>query len=1416
MVQVQGLEHFEELSASYIRLADRIGNAADGFSNIAESLTTGVQSLFKTYGRIEQIMEISTSVCSLVTFMESNEKMNIIYALPALWSLYKLIKFMLGFLPCAQEEEKEDYFDASELISEVNDVVTSMSYAALINLLPKSVQNVLATFAKFSRIRLLDDLNWLGEIAVAILSIPGYVLMTLRKGMEVLNFGNKLDTVIEVLHQAEVGYMRCINFLPAMQLQTTQNELNTVVQETATNQKLLYSAEHLVAMEDVMARVTSVMLTMTEMQTTIPILFSQQKVRLEGFIRASKVLCDTSRPEPVAIVFYSQPGHGKTYFMQQVKHAMEKHPSNTCYDYRPVNTTKDFHDQYYGQTGWFHEDLAQGGSQEWSQYIHHISNAKSPLDAAQAELKQTKFFNSRFIFATTNVALHVNGVLRPEPNCGWKFPDAIKRRWYVVDMDKYNWEDHENTKMLPVYKFDYKKTHEYHQCATIEATAQSVLDFASDQLTVNDRVYREMMKTVDNNQVVVRDYNIIAEGRKIVAPSKEEPVFVAPVQEATSVDVIYVNPIRVIKESGTYESVSAKIIGSGLLINGKYDIVRAGKMVVTTTIEEWVHYKYVEEETYIVRIINQCKEFFSTFRDEWARVCDIVSDYKAVGVLIAIAGTIITGMCIRRYLRSTPDVLATVIHQQSYPVRKKQSASRLFAEGLQDIAYTGDPNETITGIRKHVLYIETTSGARVNRAFGTVLDHQHLMMPLHTIVDENDSLRDEMFVRGMDDLGRVRIEAYYVVVEYNVYEDWVVIRRKAASQPQFSSIHSLYKKVPTSTELYLVTPYGSVFIGEPQRTDVIGVYHRFRMGNAELGDNSIRYDLHAAGLCGALLVTKCGYIFGWHVATSRSTNLGYARPIVQKVRNFIETLPMTFSNVRIDMKRDDILGAVPIRGCYKRVADTSTIEPSMMYQYNMETPELLRQDGKPYRVPADMKTPVESGDVYDVQRMKNLKVPTGIVNQNHMKVVRSYIKHLVHNRIMKGEPIRKLTEDEIVHGTQGKTRLKGVNKEASAGIPFGGLVGDCIVDGKIREDVYSLMCEIEDKAGKFIKTHDVIFGDSMKDELRDYTKQHKPRIFAAGPVHYTMLVRKYFGILCVRAMEVRHEIGIMIGMNATSVEWQRMYNRLRILKNVFDGDYKEWDGGMKKEFQEVLNEVMSSCSEDPKVSSVILSFLSETLHAGRDLNYLTSHSVPSGHGLTSLYNSLINKMYQFYAWMEIIGQNLGVVSHATLISTFERQIYGPVYGDDVAVGVHDEIAKVFNAMSYAKVMDDLGLGFTNAQKEKPTVPFQPLSEITFLKRHFYFHDKIKQVVGPLDIQVLCTMTTFTHDITRDNEIARAKMDSLQRELFLHPYPVYIKLWRLLCDNYEKAYEMDAPQLIEEHMIEMYTQGEYNIGELFID
>ena len=76
-----------------------------------------------------------------------------------------------------------------------------------------------------------------------------------------------------------------------------------------------------------------------------------------------------------------------------------------------------------------------------------------------------------------------------------------------------------------------------------------------------------------------------------------------------------------------------------------------------------------------------------------------------------------------------------------------------------------------------------------------------------------------------------------------------------------------------------------------------------------------------------------------------------------------------------------------------------------------------------------------------------------------------------------------------------------------------------------------------------------------------------------------------------------------------------------------------------------------------------------------------------------------------------------------------------VYGDDKLNAVMKH-CDVLNAVTLRDYFESLGLGFTDASKKPIVEEFQDISEVSFLKRSFRYHDLLGKIVCPLELDVL--------------------------------------------------------------------------------
>ena len=243
-------------------------------------------------------------------------------------------------------------------------------------------------------------------------------------------------------------------------------------------------------------------------------------------------------------------------------------------------------------------------------------------------------------------------------------------------------------------------------------------------------------------------------------------------------------------------------------------------------------------------------------------------------------------------------------------------------------------------------------------------------------------------------------------------------------------------------------------------------------------------------------------------------------------------------------------------------------------------------------------------------------------------------------------------------------------------------------------------------------------------------------------------------------MSNRRYNNIMVGMNPF-VEWPEMYDNLRACKGVFAGDIAKWDGSMNNMVQDAIKEVILEFVPTPhkKICRLILDNAIRSIVAVQDDLYVTTHSMPSGHYLTAILNSMVNRFYTAMWYEREIGDGNTV--------RFVSDIIDYVYGDDKLVGVKSNIERL-HAISMLAFFNSLGMGFTDSLKKDIDTPFQTLDDVTFLKRYFRYHDELKRIVCPLELRTLQSGLSF-YDKTKDLDIVmKAKIDTYQRECYLWP------------------------------------------------
>lgn len=667
-----------------------------------------------------------------------------------------------------------------------------------------------------------------------------------------------------------------------------------------------------------------------------------------------------------------------------------------------------------------------------------------------------------------------------------------------------------------------------------------------------------------------------------------------------------------------------------------------------------------------------------------------------------------------------------------------------------------------------------------------IVSGRNITMPYHTT---KLGLGEEFYVTIKDAPTRVVYDHLLVkIVFVDVLHDIIICKMARTTPVVYKKIHFI--KDTTVKKMFLITPQAAIDLeSQIQKIDMDRKYVAMNGFKGTVGVDDVAYKVNGAGLCGSLLVTADGFLLGHHVAGGSGIGVAkiFSKNVVQNIRKHFDE-----ETIELPLARP-----IPSETVYSRI-DLN------LKQFNMVPSKSSLVESKIHgvfpveRVPANLTA---FGKETVNEMSKKSHVPCADIDLQCLEFATEYIRTII--------PVYDpLTEKEVVLGNDD---LNPIDKKTSCGFGFPGQKSDYLDFEKgrylkpFKEHLDKVRRSMKDDTYAFDSVH----AEILKDELRDVEKRDKPRAFKMSPIDILCLQRHYFGDLLGKLHRRKFVNGIMIGVNPFSEDWKKLIDFVTAVgPNVFDGDWKNWDGRMLPQFQQQLNKVISShasskfSERDVKAIDQLLAIIMFTPTVTGNKSYLTNHSLPSGTGLTADYNSWINKMYTAYVFAMLYRSKFGVMPTMTY---FLKHVRDAVYGDDKLVGVSNEVASWFHARSFEHIAISMGLGFTPADKGEWTYNTRTVWECTFLKRSFVMHPDLG-IVAPLEAKSMLSTLNFVKDGFRNDELTTTKMWNFQREAFLH-YNNYNNYMQHL-EKYSEQVNFPVQMLNEKYLVNLYTAGDY--------
>lgn len=373
------------------------------------------------------------------------------------------------------------------------------------------------------------------------------------------------------------------------------------------------------------------------------------------------------------------------------------------------------------------------------------------------------------------------------------------------------------------------------------------------------------------------------------------------------------------------------------------------------------------------------------------------------------------------------------------------------------------------------------------------------------------------------------------------------------------------------------------------------------------------------------------------------------------------------------------------------------------------------------------------------------------------------------------------TFEEAVLGIDGERYVNSVKRDTSVGFlpDFPNTVRkDFFGDGmeysleskqckKLRLRVLQIICAAEENVAL-----DHYFVDTLKDERKPIHKAHKTRLFAAGPLDYLIACKMYFNGVVALLSHTRNKCHVSVGTNVYSEDWGVIARELLARSDkMIAGDFEGFDASQHQQLLEAAGEVLIELSirflgtttHQARIMRVLLVSLFNSLHVTGKEVYQWTHSLPSGHYLTAIINSIFVNISFGVIWQ--IAFNESNYLHAR---AFWNECGIVAYGDDHIVSVPQQRLELFNQFTIPQLFKTIGLSYTMEDKDAEVqAASRSLSQISYLKRGFSFDEETGRWIGPMSLDTILETPMWTKATPDDIYQTGSLVDWSLKELSLH-------------------------------------------------
>lgn len=573
--------------------------------------------------------------------------------------------------------------------------------------------------------------------------------------------------------------------------------------------------------------------------------------------------------------------------------------------------------------------------------------------------------------------------------------------------------------------------------------------------------------------------------------------------------------------------------------------------------------------------------------------------------------------------------------------------------------------------------------------------------------------------------------------------------------------------------------------------------------------------------CGAPLIVRNtqiapGKIVGIHVAgTNGDRAVGFASPVyiedVERILKQHSEFDTTEFKMSLPVMEAEAQGSIPEDCEFIRfgVLEQSIAQPSK----SKIIPSPI--NGKITQCktrPCLLRETLIDGETFNPRtfRIRKLGGVPKYISQDLLRFARKAVVDEMStqiNRISFGDEIKSVyTFEEAVAGIDGEEYINAIKRNTSPGYPFVHLKGfqnrkaifgdeeKCDMTRSQAQIIQKRVEQIIDGCKKgIVREH--VFMDTLKDERKPIGKSHKTRLFSAGPLDYLIACKQYFNGVVALIQKARNTSHVSVGTNVYSYDWTVIANELRSKsEHMIAGDFEGFDASQTSQMLEMAIDILielsarfcgSSQEEQLIMRRLMISLLFSTHVNGRDC-YQWTHSLPSGHYLTAIINSIFVLLAFVLVWM--ISQEQGGKQKPSVISarSFFKNCGIVAYGDDHVVSVPESELELFNQKCMPHLMQNIGLSYTMEEKDqKAEMLSRTIYEVSFLKRKFAFCAERQRWLSPICLDTITEMPMWLHKCADEVSQTIVQLEQALKELSLHGSSV----WREWFPRFERCFQL---------------------------